>query len=205
MRFRTSGRPCVSAIAAAIVVAAGCSSAAPTPQTYIAVTLNPTGGKCPVNNTTPLISIGSMGTVPANDNPTRVADGGIVHVSCTVKGSSPNFSVQVAAKSDSSVSGMGGTVEISGEGIMSTHGSNTGGANITGTFAGDVYGTYAAQDCTLTYSYNGTANIGGIAPGRLWAHVSCPDATNGAITVDANGDPATCDVEADVIFENCGS
>jgi len=206
MRFTTSGRVAAFAIAAAIAVAAGCSSSPPTPLAYVAVSLNPTtGGRCPVSNTTSLISIGSMGQAPTENSPTRVPDGGIIHLSCSVKGSSPNFSIQLDAKSDSSVSGVGGVPEITGSGIMFTAGSNTGGANIMGTFVGDVYGTYAASDCTLTYSYNGTPNVGGIAPGRVWAHVSCPDATNGAVTVDQNGDPATCDVEADFVFENCGS
>jgi hypothetical protein len=200
MRFSFSGRAFVVAIASSIALAAGCSSAPPVAQAFVQVTLSPTsGGSCVgVGATTTIVSIGTPAAVGSN-NPTRVPDGGTVHISCSVKGSSPNFSISLSARSDSTVTG--GSLSITGAGITSDSGNNAGGMNLNGIFVGTAgYGEYSASDCTLTYSYNNAPNVGGIAPGRIWGHVNCVGALN-----ESSMPPSSCNVDADFVFENCGS
>ncbi len=173
------------------------TSSVPLAQAYVAVTLFASAGGMCVGVTSPvlLLSIGSMAGL-GRDNPTRVPDGSdndTVHVSCAVQVDGTGFDISLSARSDSSSSG--GTLSITGSGITSA----AGGVNLSGTFEGVDYGQFVFSDCALTYSYDNLTDIGGIASGRIWAHVTCP----GATTTDSLGDPSTCDIAADFVFENC--
>ena len=69
-------------------------------------------------------------------------------------------------------------------------------------------GLFSEDDCTIVARYNGGAVPASpaVAPGRIWAHLSCPRMVNeSGVVVPANGasTAATCDGEADFVFENC--
>ncbi len=197
MGFSTFGRAGLLAIPLGIALASGCSSSSPAPRAYVSATLTSTGGACSgVQGTQQILTIGTF----ALNSPTRVAEGGPIHITCTVSGSDPNFKVQLSASSDSTVSG--GSLQIEGSGISVASGSQS----LTAAFVGTNYGEYQGTNCTLTYSYDNVTGpgIGGVAPGRIWGHVSCPGAVNDGLTT-TNGQPSTCDAEADFVFENCGS
>jgi hypothetical protein len=203
MRFSSPRRAFVPAILTGIAIAAGCSSSSPPPKVYVYGTLIPTtGGSCAgfAGSMTAFMSIGSAGPPGANE-PARVSDGGPVHVSCDVKGGGSNFQISLSVTSDSSVVGTGGSMRLDGSNI-----STSGGTNLDGAFTGlNTSGTYTATDCTLTFPSTSAGSAGGIAPGRIWGHIDCVGATNGAATVGTNGMSSTCTVGVDFIFENCGS
>jgi hypothetical protein len=88
--------------------------------------------------------------------------------------------------------------------------TSSGAMGITATFSESVGGSgqsYSASDCTLTYTYdhNPVPDSSPVAPGRIWAHVSCVDAMamSSVLLPDGGTVPQTCDAEADFLFENC--
>jgi hypothetical protein len=197
MRFSFPRRGHLAAIFTGIVVAAGCSSSSPNAQAFIFATISPTnGGSCAgISGMESFLQIGTMGT-PGNP-PNRIADGGPNHVSCTVKGSGSTFSISLSATSQSTT--MGGSMTLSGDGIS----SDTGGTNLTGSFVGNItQGQYMSTNCVLTYST--PEGSGGIDPGRIWGHIECDGAMNGAVAV-AGGMVSTCTIDVDFVFENCSS
>jgi len=142
-------------------------------------------------------------------NPTRVNDGDTqngsqkVQVKCTVSPSGGGFDVQLQATEN----GVGTLIITSpaGQGAV----SDQGGQNITGVWESQTNGTYRESDCTISYMYNGSTvpDSPPIASGRIWGHISCPNAQIGGVTAmlpDGGVMDKTCDNEADFLFENCG-
>jgi hypothetical protein len=79
---------------------------------------------------------------------------------------------------------------------------------LTGTFENGQLGRYTSDSCTIAFTYDGAPVPLNppIAPGRIWGHLSCPNAQRGDISImspDGGVTPATCDTEADFLFENC--
>jgi hypothetical protein len=192
-------RGCVFPIFVGIVIAAGCSSSSPPAQAFVYATLTPTTcGSCAgIGGMTPFLQIGNMGTT--GDVANRVADGGVNHISCDVKGSGSTYSISITATSQSMVTQTSaGSMVLTGNNI-----SSSGGTNLEGLFVGtNTQGQYTANNCTLTFST--PEGPGGIAPGRIWGHIDCPGATNGSAMV-SGGLASTCTVDVDFVFENCSS
>ena len=70
--------------------------------------------------------------------------------------------------------------------------------------------SYSGSNCTVTFMYGGQAVPVSppIAPGRIWAHLSCPqmgdpDGVRHVVLMDMTLVPEVCDAEVDFIFENC--
>jgi hypothetical protein len=151
---------------------------------------------CNFSSSTDWLVIGSFPppTNPGQQNtPIPTADGNDqVHVACTVSGGGGSFSVNLNASLDTV--NTGGSLVITGNNI-----SAQGGQGLTATFNSQSGGGYRATGCTLTPPNPGVPNGGAfIAPGRVWAHISCPMATR----PDTG---STCDAEADFLFQNCGT
>jgi hypothetical protein len=185
------------------LLATACSSQPPAAQAYANVTIGPApasaGGKCNFMSQLPFLVLGTPGQTP-----TRVSDGvGTAHVTCSVTPSAGGtFKLQLSAASSAP---MGGTMTIVGQ-----VDPKSGGQNLTATFVGSINGSangdYSSMACTVTYTYmNGVVplNEPPVAPGRVWAHISCLDAQRPDVM--NMGMPLTCDAEGDFVFENCGS
>ena len=146
---------------------------------------------------------------PTAPVPTTVADGDTqagapVHVSCSVKASGDGFDVAASA----TVDGLnGGALTFSG------HVTTMGGTGLAGSFNNAENGTFAqasaqAIGCTITYTGDPQPAMPAVAPGRIWGHIDCEDASRSNEVVSSpNGMliPRTSDGFADFLFENCGS
>lgn len=133
--------------------------------------------------------IGSFGN-PALGEPVRpVADGamdgdGTVAVSCSVTADGDAFQVNAHAQLTGS---KGGAVTLSGR--MANVGDQTG-ISVSITQLGE---TFADSGCTARFD----ATLGqGIAAGRVWAQVDCPNAANAAAQ-------RICTAAMQLRFENC--
>jgi hypothetical protein len=76
-------------------------------------------------------------------------------------------------------------------------------------FESGSYGNYRDENCTITFTYQGNTvpDQPPLAAGRIWGHISCPNAENSGKTVqgeDGGTENVTCDGEADFLFEQCG-
>jgi hypothetical protein len=198
---------CWPALAASGAVAACSNSSPPPADAFVNATISPTAADPAICNTgsqTPMLQIGTA----TAGSPTRVNDGDTqngaqkVQVSCTVTPSGGGFDIKLQATE----SGAGTLIITSppGQGAV----TNQGGQNITGVWESQDNGTYRESDCTLSYTYNGApVSISPpIAAGRIWAHISCPNAQLGGVTKqlpDGGTTDVTCDNEADFLFENC--
>jgi hypothetical protein len=140
-------------------------------------------------------------------SPTPVANGSPwagawLGVSCTVSpvGSGFDLQAQVTTGSDRIT-----ITSTPGQGAVTP---SSGATAIQARFESGRRGIYSAQDCTIAFAYDGApvpANPP-IASGRIWAHLSCPDAQNSAIVImmqDGSTTNETCDFEADFLFETC--
>jgi hypothetical protein len=191
-------------------VSSACSSSnsSPTPETYIAATVGPGENEnlCNLGVTTQWVNLGLFHP----DLPDTVKDGGnvggnAVSVVCTVATSGNGFDVALSATEEGTA---GGTVVITsptGQGAVTA----SGGSGITGVFASGANGDYRDTDCTIAFTYAGgtVPNDPPIAAGRIWGHISCPQATTTGKSVN-NPDggaplPVTCDAEADFLFQEC--
>ncbi len=161
-----------------------------------------TGG-CPFGSRQEWIDVG----VETGSQPTLVGDGdaqagGTVSVTCTVHPNGGGFDLSLSAVLASI---NGGSISIQ----SNTPVTSTGGMGISGTFEGMHGLRFASDSCTLTYMYENGAvpDSTPIAGGRVWGHISCLDAQSMVSNIGADGGstPESCDAEADVIFENCGS
>jgi hypothetical protein len=159
---------------------------------------------CPFGARAEWIDIGA----PTGTMPTTAADGANqggerVSIACSVHATSGGFLVELNA----ALSGIGSITAFSDP----THGPvdpMAGGKGITGTFQSAQLGRYASSDCTIAFAYNGgpVPETPPIAPGRIWGHMSCPNAQRADILImapDGGVTNATCDTEADFLFENC--
>jgi hypothetical protein len=123
--------------------------------------------------------------------------GGTVAITCSV---AAGFLVQLEA----SLGGpAGGTLSVAG-----TVSPSSGGTAITADLA-SADGEFTESDCTVLFTYEGqpVPATPPVAPGRIWAHLSCPRMVNqtGVLVQRTDGTfvPETCDGEVDFLFENC--
>jgi hypothetical protein len=179
------------------------------PSAFIATTVGATGGGTPCDLGSVDTTFLSVGTA-ATGKPTTVTDqgtaaDGAVTVDCTVTADGSGFDVIL----DVSIAGPnGGSVNIAspaGQGAVTT----AGGTGISASFTGDGgHGPYTSGDCTIRFTYQGqpVPVTPPIAPGRIWGHIDCPDATavgQGSVEPDGGSAPITCPASADFLFENC--
>lgn len=121
---------------------------------------------------------------------------GTLSLSCKVDPSGGGFNVQLSAEID----GRDGISSVSVAGMVTTEG----GHNIQGTLTSATGGSFTASNCSISFTYNGNPVpvMPPIAAGRIWGHLDCPEAMAPATPV-MDGGPATCDAQADFLFENC--
>jgi len=199
------------ALLAASAVATGCSNnPAPVPDAFVAALVGPgnNGTACHFGTPQQWLDIGT----PVAGKPTTVQDGNAqagstVHVSCSISTSGNGFDVNLNATQEGL---MGGSVTITsppGTGAV----TQSGATGITAAFESGTNGTYRDSNCSISFTYNGDAvpDQPPLAGGRIWGHLSCPNAVNPTQTVpDADGgggtQSVTCDGEADFLFEQCG-
>jgi hypothetical protein len=187
----------------AAAIPAGCNSP-PTPADAFITSyiqgVSSTAALCPFGSQQQWINIG----VATGNSPSTVSDqgsqaGGQVTVACTVRPNGNGFDVQLNA----ALSNTGSITVTSNTPITAA----SGGMGVTGTFESGTLGRYSSKDCTITFAYNnGKVPVSPpIAAGRIWAHLSCVTATRSDLSymVDGGSAPATCDTEADFLFENC--
>jgi hypothetical protein len=163
-----------------------------------------TGGLCAFAQQATLLDVG----VATSNQPSTVANGGSqagakVTVACAVhphyNGYDIDLNVELVARGALHVfsTGPGAVTSSGGTGISAAFSTTVGGSAQT----------YSADDCTLTYMYQAApiSNPMPVAPGRIWGHVSCPNAQamTDVLLPDGGTVPQQCDAEADFLFENC--
>jgi hypothetical protein len=180
--------------------APGCSSNSPaTAQAGIVWTVEGgtnSGAQCPVGGAD-TFTIGGGNDNDDSTVPDQGKSGSTpVSINCTVSGNdSSGYNIFLYAAY--------GTQPLGSLTIRGTVAGNTSPqTNITATF-NDSLGTIAnlgeaqgdgGTGCTITYP--NTSEGMGVAPGRIWAYIDCPNAT------DENRG-YTCDANATFRFENC--
>jgi hypothetical protein len=136
------------------------------------------------------VNIGGFGNPAAGTPPRPVEDGttdngAAVHVSCSVKKNGSAYDVLAEAQ----ISGPdGGTITIVGS--FTEQGNQ---ANLRGVFQRGDFGKYEQKDCTADYS---PSTVAGVAPGRVWALMKCPNLARPDID-------ALCEGQVQFRFENC--
>lgn len=194
------------------LVASACSSTAAAPQAYVFLTMSSSiasPGQCVgYPSDTTLMQVGTPGDPNASPKataPTRITTGAQhIQIACTVHQQGGSFAVNLQiAQAD--VNGTGATtLTVSGMVDPSTGGTNLA-SDVFNTKAGDYHST------TCNVSFDTSKGAGAlpagapVAPGRIWAHLSCDGTQNTDITTGTppNTGPSTCDAESDFIFENC--
>jgi hypothetical protein len=194
------------------LVASACSSAPAPPQAFVFLQMSADSpaaeGMCVgYPSDTTLMQIGMPGdpnASPMPTPPTRITTGAQhIQIACTVHQEGDSFAVNLQiAQGD--VSSAGATT-LTVTGMVS---ASTGGMNLTSDVSNTSAGDYHSTACVITFDTSTMNGAGAapsgtpIAPGRIWAHLSCPADQNSNITT-GSGAPSTCDAEADFIFENC--
>ena len=183
---------CVSMVA--------CSKKPATEDAFVNASLGASNdGLCPVSSA----SVVTVGAMQASTEPMTIPDGEDgLNVNCTVHPNGDGFDIQLSAQTPGS---QGGAIIISG------HVNSDTGGMVSAQFAsGPAAGTYLATgNCALTYTYlnQPIAASDRIAAGKIFAHVSCPEAENTSMVSvtlpDGGAATATCDGEADFLFDNC--
>jgi hypothetical protein len=160
---------------------------------------------CNLTSADAILDIGQ----PVAGKPLTVSDGDSsggsqVHVTCSVRAVGAGFDIALSATLEG-VNGANLTITSpTGAGAVTANG----GSGITGVFQSTNLGTYRQNDCTITFTYNGETvpDSPPIAAGRIWGHISCPAAQDGARQVmepDGGSTNVQCDAEADFLFEQC--
>ncbi|MBL8613263.1 MAG: hypothetical protein JNL38_38335 [Myxococcales bacterium] len=140
------------------------------------------------------LTIGGFGN-PAAGTPARpVEDGqaegaGTVKATCKVVKSGSNYDVIAEAQLTGAE---GGTISIVGT-FSEKAPADQPVVNIRGVFQRGDFGKFEQKDCTVDYSIS---PIAGVAPGRVWAKMKCPN----LFRQDQN---QTCEGETTFRFENC--
>jgi hypothetical protein len=193
-------------------VAVACSGTKPAaPDAFIQASVGPGGGNsvtvCQLGTVEPFLSIGTA----TGDSPTRVTDGNqqagsTVHISCTVATSGSGFDINLNATQEGLQGGSLTITSPGGQGAVTT----SGGTGITAVFQSGQNGTFRSTSCTVSFQYQGLTvpDDPPVAAGRIWGHISCPDSEVSGQTVpapDGGTENRTCDGEADILFEQCGS
>jgi hypothetical protein len=125
---------------------------------------------------------------------------GPVSVACTVHPDGSGFDVQmqgsIPVEGKLTITGPPGAVTLA-----------SGGSGISATLASaQQLGTYSSSQCTIVYTFESVPVTGtAITAGRIWGHLSCLDAQDPSTMVmtDAGTVVATCDVESELLFEDC--
>jgi len=192
------------------LVASACSSAPAAPQAYVFLQMSADSpaaeGMCVgYPSATTLMQIGMPGdpnASPMPTAPTRVSTGAQhIAIACSVHQVGDSFAVNLQI-AQGNVAGTGSTTLT----VTGTVSASTGGTNLTSDVSNTNAGDYHSTACAITFDTTkgaGALPAGApVAPGRIWAHLSCPADQNSAITTQSGG-PSTCDAETDFIFENC--
>jgi hypothetical protein len=197
----------VALLAACATVSACSNNPAARPDAFVAAIVGPgsNGPACNLGTFQQWLDLGTN----TPDKPTTQQDGSnqagsSVSVSCTVATSGNGFDIDLNATQEGLSGGSLTISSPSGTGAV----TQSGGSGITGVFQSGQYGTYRETDCTISFSYNSgmVPDQPPIAGGRIWAHISCPTATQSGKTTnapDGGTESVTCDAEADFLFEQC--
>jgi hypothetical protein len=182
----------------------GCSSNTPaTPNAYVSAVLQGSADlgteACGINEASFLevgASSGGGGIASADDGSSQ---GGFnVSVSCSVTANSDG-SFQVNALASNGSAGAFGII-----GKFTSSGVQTG---IHATFSGPANADFSEVDCTVAYSSIVEPGAPtGVAAGRVWGTVTCPDAVDpgtSEIGPDGGDVSRTCAATAEFKFQNC--
>jgi hypothetical protein len=187
----------------------GCGNSNEPLKAYVAVTMssdsNQAAGMCSAfASQAAVLTVGQAAVQTGGDPmpPVRITSGAQgVELTCSVRPMGSSFSVTLGVH-QANVTGMG-QVNFAVSGVVDPA---NGGTGITADISNpSSFGDYSSKSCTINFiTPTAGAPIGPpVAGGRIWAHLSCPAAQNPDMTT-STGAPATCDAEADFIFENCG-
>jgi hypothetical protein len=198
----------------ALVVACGvssaCSSSKPAvPDAFVQATVGPGANGTACNQNATITNWLDIGT-PVAGKPTTQGDGSnqagsTIHVSCTVATSGSGFDVELSATQEGLNGGSLIITSPQGQGAV----TQSGGTGLTGVFENGSYGDYTSSNCTISFTYQGSPvpDQPPLAAGRIWGHISCPNASQAGKTVtggDGGAETVQCDTEADFLFEQCG-
>ena len=197
------------ALGAACTSAVACSNSNPQPADgFVLATMgiSKVPGLCSFSSTTPWVDVGTAtGGKPTTVQNGSQEEGATVHVNCSVSAVGQGFDVLVSVTQDGLEGGSVTFGSAPGQGAITASGGT-----LQGSFGSGRYGDYDDANCMLTYTYQGTTvpDSPPIAAGRIWGHVSCPNAQiSGQLGTGADGGSTekTCDGEADILFEQCGN
>jgi hypothetical protein len=200
-------------LVAAAGVAACSNSPNPPADTFINAALG--GGAACADYMSPKVWL-QIGTATSG-HPTTVQDGGSdrnanVNVNCTVHPQGNGFDIELTAIENGPNGGSLTITSPQGQGTVTTMTSSGVSASFVGQ-GGIVFREQAGSNdqtgCTITYKYDPSGSVGGIAgdtpvptsppiaAGRIWGHLSCPKAVSQAMP------NVVCNGNADFIFEQC--
>ncbi len=176
-------------------------------QAFAIVTMGPSAafpGQCTsYPSDTTVVEVGQPGT--ASSQPVRVTSGTTapaLQISCSVHPQGSSYAVNLQISQGTNLSGSG-SMSLTVVGVVDPTAGAT--MDVLGEVSTNNSGEYTSRTCSVTFSTPGAGTSSPsppIAAGRIWAHLSCPDAQNTALPPGTG--PDTCDAEADFIFENCG-
>jgi hypothetical protein len=182
---------------AALVAAPGCSSEDPVSRVAIYSELGDSAahphGECQLAKA-PWLVVGAVGngkstsldaTTPINDG-----DQGVHITACSVVAEGNGFRVNVSVRLDGS---NGGALAVDGH-----LNSDRSQSSVRAVFSRSDTGAFSQSNCTATFTRDGeNAPEMGVAGGRVWANVNCPDAE---LTTQGT---RVCGANAEFRFENC--
>ncbi len=137
----------------------------------------------------------------ASGLPETVPNGTLINghpitVECTVTDSGGTFNLNLYANDN-----------VNGTTIITGSATSSGSSTLSGVFETVNSGAFDGTNCTLTFTFDSVAlpTQNPLAAGQIWGHVSCPDAAARGMVqdTDAGSGAATCDIESDILFENC--
>jgi hypothetical protein len=156
---------------------------------------------CPFSSVQDWLDVG----IPLASHPQTIVNGGTqngvpVQVVCSVVPVGSGFDVALNV-STSGAAGSGLVITSSaGQGAVTDAGAQ-GDVRVEWTSATLPTGTQT--DCTLRFTYGAgpVPSPQPLAPGTIWAHVSCPR----TVFASDAATPPSCDGEADFFFEDCAA
>ncbi len=160
---------------------------------------------CQLGTTQSWLTVGS----PAPGKPNVVANGGQqngdpVQVICSVVPVNAGFDVSLQMTTEGS---QGSSLTITSPPGLGAVTLAAGGQGITAKWQSATFSSAVETDCTIVFTYEGqpVPNTPTIAAGRVWGHLSCPQAVFNETVMDADGGTTAlhCDGEADFLFEQC--
>jgi hypothetical protein len=160
-------------------------------------------GQCTSYASDTTVDVGQPGT--SSSQPVLVTSGTVVpsvQIGCSVHPQGSSYAVNLQLSQGTMLSGTG-RMSLTVMGLVDPTAGAT--MDVLGEVSTNNGDEFNSSTCSVNFNTPGAgASPSGppIAPGRIWAHLSCPAAQNAAMVVGTG--PETCDVEADFIFENCG-